>query len=63
MSEWITAVGFGACVMAFALGLASIIMGFMTAKAGAEGMQEKVEYGFFGVSGLVICVMMAYAIL
>ena len=35
MSEWITAVGFGACVMAFALGLASIIMGFMTAKAGA----------------------------
>jgi len=37
-------------------------MGFMTAKAGAEGMQEKIEYGFFGVTGLVLCMLMAYAL-
>jgi len=62
MSEWISAVGFGAGLIAFVLGMSSIIMGFMSAKAGAEGMQEKIEYGFFGVSGLVVCVLMAYAL-
>ena len=44
MSEWISAVGFGAGLIAFVLGMSSIIMGFMSAKAGAEGMQEKIEY-------------------
>ena len=62
MSEWISAVGFGAGLIAFVLGMSSIIMGFMSAKAGAEGMQEKIEHGFFGVSGLVVCVLMAYAL-
>lgn len=62
MNEWISAIGFGAGLLAFVLGLTSIIMGFMTAKAGAEGMQEKIEYGFFGVSGLVVCVLMVYAL-
>ena len=62
MSEWISAVGFGAGLIAFVLGMSSIIIGFMSAKAGAEGMQEKIEYGFFGVSGLVVCVLMAYAL-
>ena len=62
MNEWISAIGFGAGLIAFVLGLTSIIMGFMTAKAGAEGMQEKIEYGFFGVSGLVVCVLMVYAL-
>ena len=62
MNEWIGAIGFGAGLIAFVLGLTSIIMGFMTAKAGAEGMQEKIEYGFFGVSGLVVCGLMAYAL-
>ncbi|MBU3021983.1 hypothetical protein [Aestuariibacter sp. A3R04] len=62
MNEWISAIGFGAGLVAFVLGLTSIIMGFMTAKSGAEGMQEKIEYGFFGVSGLVVCVLMAYAL-
>lgn len=62
MSEWISAVGFGAGLIAFVLGMSSIIMGFMSAKAGAEGMQEKIEYGFFGVSCLVVCVLMAYAL-
>jgi len=25
-------------------------------------MQEKIEYGFFGVTGLVLCLLMAYAL-
>ena len=47
MADWINAIMFGVALIAFTLGLSSIVMGFMTAKAGAEGMQEKIEYGFF----------------
>ncbi|MBU2976628.1 hypothetical protein [Alteromonas sp. C1M14] len=63
MSEWIGAIGFGVGLVAFVLGMSSIIMGFMTEKVGAEGMQEKIEYGFFGVTGLICCVLMAYALM
>ncbi len=62
MADWINAIMFGVALIAFTLGLSSIVMGFMTAKAGAEGMQEKIEYGFFGVTGLVLCLLMAYAL-
>ena len=62
MADWINAIMFGVALIAFTLGLSSIVMGFMTAKAGAEGMQEKIEYGFFGVTGLVLCMLMAYAL-
>lgn len=41
MADWINAIMFGVALIAFTLGLSSIVMGFMTAKAGAEGMQEK----------------------
>jgi len=59
MADWINAIMFGVALIAFTR---SIVMGFMTAKAGAEGMQEKIEYGFFGVTGLVLCMLMAYAL-
>lgn len=63
MSEWLDAILFGVALIAFVLGLSSIIMGtFLTSKTGGEGMQEKIEYGFFGVSGLVVCLVMAYAL-
>ncbi|RDV24003.1 hypothetical protein DXV75_16215 [Alteromonas aestuariivivens] len=62
MNDWLNAVGFGIGLVAFALGLSSIIMGFMSGKKGGEGMQEKIEYGFFGVSGLIVCVLMGYAL-
>ena len=50
MTDWINAIVFGVALIAFTLGLSSIVMGFMTAETGAKGMQEKIEYGFFGVS-------------
>ncbi len=64
MADWGNAVLFAATVLAFVLGLSSIIMGFLPQPAGAEGngMKEKVEYGFFGVSGLVIGVLLLVAL-
>jgi len=61
LSQWLIGL-MQFALIAFTLGLSSIVMGFMTAKAGAEGMQEKIEYGFFGVTGLVLCLLMAYAL-
>ncbi|WP_018983759.1 hypothetical protein [Salinimonas chungwhensis] len=62
MSEWIGAIGFGIGLLAFVLGMTSIIMGFMGGGAGAKGMQHKIEYGFFGISGLVVSLLMGYAL-
>ncbi|GEA08312.1 hypothetical protein KUL42_30730 [Alteromonas sp. KUL42] len=47
MADWINAIMFGVALIAFTLGLSSIIMGFITAKAGAEGMQEKTRVWLF----------------
>lgn len=41
MTDWINAIVFGVALIAFTLGLSSIVMGFMTAETGAKGMQEK----------------------
>ena len=62
MTDWINAITFGVALLAFALGLSSNIMGFLTTETGPKGMQEKVEYGFFGVTGLVVCLVMGYAL-
>ncbi len=62
MNDWINAIMFGIALIAFVLGLSSVIMGFMTSPAGENGMQEKIEYGFFGVSGLVVCLVLGYAL-
>jgi hypothetical protein len=61
MSEWISTVAFGIGILALVLGLTSIIMAFIADKSG-NGMQEKVEYGFFGVTGFVIFALMGYAL-
>lgn len=62
MTDWINAIMFGVGLIAFVLGLSSVIMGFMSSSDGNKGMQEKIEYGFFGVSGLVVCLLMGYAL-
>ena len=54
MSEWINAIVFGVGVLAFVLGITSIVMAVISTKTTESGMQEKVEYGFFGVAGLVV---------
>jgi hypothetical protein len=52
---------FGATVLALVLGLTCIVMAVISGKSGAEGMREKIEYGFMGVSGLAITALLGYA--
>lgn len=61
MQELINGALFAVTLLALILGLSSIAMAFLSDKVGAELMQERVEYGFFGVSGLVICLLGLYA--
>jgi hypothetical protein len=62
MNEWASALIFGVALIAFVLGFSSIIMGFLTSSDGENVMQQRIEYGFFGVSGLVVCILMGYAL-
>ncbi len=52
---------FGATIVALVLGLTCIVMAILSGKSGAEGMREKIEYGFMGVSGLTITLLLGYA--
>ncbi|MBF7074986.1 hypothetical protein ISG33_16415 [Glaciecola sp. MH2013] len=52
---------FGATILALVLGLSCIVMAVLSGKSGAEGMREKIEYGFMGVSGLTITALLGYA--
>lgn len=63
MSNWSDAILFGFALVAFVLGLSSIIMGFLhTPVEGETPMQERVEYGFFGVAGLVLFILFGYGL-
>lgn len=65
MGAWGEAIMFGVALLAFVLGLSSIIMGFLPQPATATGgspLKEKIEYGFFGVSALVICLLLWLAL-
>lgn len=62
MSEWLNAIGFGILVVAFVLGVSSLIMAAMIDKQSETAMQQRVEYGFFGISGLVIFLLLSYAL-
>lgn len=61
MQDIIDAVLFAGAALALVLGLSCIVMGFLSEKSGAQAMQERIEYGFFGASGLVITLLFAYA--
>lgn len=62
MGEWVTALVFGLFLVAFTLGLSSIIMAFLPAKP-EEAVRSQVEYGFFGVAGLVLSLVFIYALM
>ncbi|BDX08173.1 hypothetical protein [Planctobacterium marinum] len=62
MGEWITAFVFGLFLMAFTLGVSSLIMAFLPVKEG-DAIRSQVEYGFFGVSGLVLSLVFVYALM
>lgn len=53
---------FAALLLALILGLSCIVMACISTKKGAEAIKERIEYGFFGVSGLAVMGLLAYAI-
>lgn len=52
---------FGLMMLALVLGLSCIVMAFLSEKKGAEALKERIEFGFFGVSGLAIMGLLAFA--
>ncbi|MDU0353186.1 hypothetical protein RS130_03885 [Paraglaciecola aquimarina] len=63
MSNWYEPILFGLALITFVLGLTSVIMGALPQPADKDTMQTKIEYGFFGVSGLVLFAVFLYALL
>jgi hypothetical protein len=61
MSEILGMLQFAILMVALVLGLSCIVMAVITTKSGNEALQERIEYGFMGVSGLVIALLMVYA--
>lgn len=60
MTSWAEAVLFAVTVFAFVMGVSSLIMGMIPVST--NGMKEKVEYAFFGISGLVIALVLFIAL-
>ncbi|WP_371195392.1 hypothetical protein [Glaciecola sp. SC05] len=63
MSELLSTLMFGLMMVALVLGLSCIVMTFISTKSGKEALQERIEYGFLGVSCLVVALLMVYAML
>ncbi|GAC20048.1 hypothetical protein [Paraglaciecola arctica] len=62
MSNWHEPILFGFTLITFVLGISSIIMSFLPAPEGTNVMQSKIEYGFFGASGLALFAVFVYAL-
>ncbi|MFT4937835.1 MAG: hypothetical protein ACI88A_000857 [Paraglaciecola sp.] len=62
MGNWNDAILFGFALTAFVLGISSIIMGFLPQASTHGTMKNRVEYGFFGVSGLILFILFVYAL-
>jgi hypothetical protein len=62
MSNWHEPILFGFTLITFVLGISSIIMSFLPALEGTNVMQSKIEYGFFGASGLALFAVFVYAL-
>ncbi|MGK0273305.1 MAG: hypothetical protein ACI88H_003985 [Cocleimonas sp.] len=62
MGNWNDAILFGLALTAFVLGISSIIMGFLPQPSAQGTMKSRIEYGFFGVSGIVVFILFVYAL-
>lgn len=64
MTLWLEPITYGAALVFFVLGVSSIVTSFMLPTTDERvRMKEKVEYRFFGISGLIGFALMLYAIL
>lgn len=61
MNTWGSAFVFALTLVAFVIGLSCIIMSAIQ-PAGADAIKKRVEYGFFGVSGLVVSGLFVYVL-
>lgn len=59
MASWLEAGLFGVTVLIVVLGVSSFLMGVIPSPA--HGIKEKIEYGFFGVSAIVVGVLLTIA--
>lgn len=62
MGNWGDAILFGCALVAFVLGISSIIMGFIVQPNQQDVIQSRVEYGFFGITGIVLFSLFWYAL-
>jgi hypothetical protein len=63
MGNWNDAILFGFALTAFVLGISSIIMGFLPQPSTEAIMKSRIEYGFFGVSWIVLFVLFVYLLM
>lgn len=61
MGDWLSPVLFTAMLVAFVLGISSIIMSFFQPNV-KNSLVYRIEYGFFGVSGLIATAVLMYAL-
>jgi hypothetical protein len=61
MGNWVEALLFGCGLVVFVLSLSSLIMGFLPQASTENVMKTRIEYGFFGISGLVFFLLFVYA--
>jgi hypothetical protein len=62
MAEWVNALVFGLFLLAFTIGLSSVISAILP-NNGEDALRSKVEYGFFGAAGLILSLVFIYALM
>jgi len=62
MLELFATLKFGLMLVLMVLGFSCIIMAIITEKSGAEALKERIEFGMFGVSGIVLGLLLIYAL-
>jgi len=63
MNDWALAIAFGCMLIGFVLGLSNIIMGLLVSASESSALQQRIEYIFFGISGLVATGVFGYVLL
>lgn len=63
MNDWALAVAFGCMLAGFVLGLSNIIMGLLVSSDESSALQQRIEYTFFGIAGLIATGVFGYVLL
>lgn len=63
MNEFFVSVGFFAAVMGLVLGVTSIVFAITQQVNKEDQLKHRIEYGFFGVAGLIVALVLGIATL